>query len=213
MATIASLLADHVTLEVRSVDRILVAGYLPRLQTEGLVVRFLLDRGYPVPSPYVLGKIGAVSRGDRPFRHAQSGPGRAFRQGRLQGGRRAPVPAGGRARGPLRRGHGRRRPGALRRLEGLQARRLGGASHFCYRRMAAFPNHYSFYLRDPEWGPAFIKTVAYAPFPVWLCLNGHESARECPRICVGVTERKRHVCNEDTHQDQARHRGQRHSGQ
>jgi hypothetical protein len=40
MATMASLLADHVTLEVRSVDRIFMAAYQPRLQTEGLVVRF-----------------------------------------------------------------------------------------------------------------------------------------------------------------------------
>jgi len=32
-------------------------------------------------------------------------------------------------------------------------------------------------IRDPEWGPAFIKTVAYAPFPVWVCLNGNEWAK------------------------------------
>ena len=29
----------------------------------------------------------------------------------------------------------------------------------------------------PEWGPAFWKTNAYAPFPVWLWLNGHEWAK------------------------------------
>ncbi len=32
-------------------------------------------------------------------------------------------------------------------------------------------------MRDSEWGPAFIKTCAYAPYPVWLCLNGHEWAK------------------------------------
>src|SRR5215218_4348616 len=62
MATIASLLAEHVTLDVRSVDRIFVAGYVPRLQSEGLVVRFLLDRGFAVPSPAGLGKIGQAYR-------------------------------------------------------------------------------------------------------------------------------------------------------
>jgi hypothetical protein len=46
VATIASLLADHVTLQVRSVDRLFLQGYVPRLMTEGMVVRFLLDRGY-----------------------------------------------------------------------------------------------------------------------------------------------------------------------
>jgi hypothetical protein len=58
VATISSLLADHVTLEVRSVDRLFLQGYVPRLMTEGQVIRFLLDRGFPIPSPAVLGKIG-----------------------------------------------------------------------------------------------------------------------------------------------------------
>jgi hypothetical protein len=62
MATMASLLADHVTLEARSVDRIFMAAYQPRLQTEGLVVRFLLGRGFSIPSPAVLGKIGQAYR-------------------------------------------------------------------------------------------------------------------------------------------------------
>lgn len=58
--------------------------------------------------------------------------------------------------------------------------RRGGSDshpHFSYRRMSVFPNHFYFYIRDREWGPAFIKTVAYAPFPVWIYLNGHEWAK------------------------------------
>jgi hypothetical protein len=31
-----------------------------------------------------------------------------------------------------------------------------------------FVNHYYVYLLDPYWGPAFVKTSAYAPFPVWI---------------------------------------------
>ena len=58
MATISSLLADHVTLQVRSVDRLFFQGYVPRLQTQFQVIRFLLDRGFPIPSPAVLGRIG-----------------------------------------------------------------------------------------------------------------------------------------------------------
>ena len=58
MATISSLLADHVTLQVRSVDRLFLQGYVPNLMCEGQVIRFLLDRGFPIPSPAVLGKIG-----------------------------------------------------------------------------------------------------------------------------------------------------------
>ena len=40
-----------------------------------------------------------------------------------------------------------------------------------------FPNYYYLHVRDPEWGPAFIKTIAYAPWPVWIYLNGHEWAK------------------------------------
>lgn len=29
----------------------------------------------------------------------------------------------------------------------------------------------------PEWGPAFIKTNAYLPFPIWIYLNGLEFAK------------------------------------
>ena len=60
MATISSLLADHVTLQVRSVDRLFFQGYVPRLQTQFQVIRFLLDRGFPIPSPVVLGRIGGA---------------------------------------------------------------------------------------------------------------------------------------------------------
>jgi hypothetical protein len=58
VATISSLLADHVTLGVRSVDRLFLQGYVPRLMTQGQVIRFLSDRGFPIPSPAVPGKIG-----------------------------------------------------------------------------------------------------------------------------------------------------------
>jgi hypothetical protein len=28
---------------------------------------------------------------------------------------------------------------------------------------------------DPDWGAAFWKTTAYAPYPIWVWLNGHLS--------------------------------------
>jgi hypothetical protein len=178
MATIASLVAEHVTLEVRSVDRIFVAGYVPRLQSEGLVVRFLLDRGFPIPSPAALGRIGAayVRAVDRfaqlngiPVVHFDKGGckedvARPYLQAAEREGRYGVVMIGV----------------AQEKLVAWKGYKQGGSAahpHFCYRRMSAFPNHYYFYVRDPEWGPAFIKTVAYAPYPLWLCLNGHEWAK------------------------------------
>ena len=40
-------------------------------------------------------------------------------------------------------------------------------------RQMVFVNHFYFYLWDPDWGAAFWKTNAYAPFPIWLWLHGH----------------------------------------
>jgi hypothetical protein len=55
MTAVATLLARHVTFQLDSVDRIFVAGYVPELQHEGGLVRFLIHRGYRIPSPAGLG--------------------------------------------------------------------------------------------------------------------------------------------------------------
>jgi hypothetical protein len=178
VATIVSLLREHVTLQVRSVDRIFLQGYVPKLMCEGQVIRFLLDRGFPIPSPAMLGKIGRAyvraieryaeeheipmvrfAKGESKEEVARRYRARAEREGRsgvyLIGvaQERASVWRGWRSGGP------------------------DGHPHFVFGRQSAFPNHYYFYLVDPDWGPAFVKTVAYAPFPIWIYLNGHEWAK------------------------------------
>ena len=57
MGTVASLLSEHVNLRLSCVDRLICGGYISGLQSEGMVVRFLLHRGYPIPSPRGLGTI------------------------------------------------------------------------------------------------------------------------------------------------------------
>jgi hypothetical protein len=56
VGTIDSLLAGHVSFRCTSVDRIGIRGYVPGLQYEGGVVKFLLNRGFPIPSPAALNK-------------------------------------------------------------------------------------------------------------------------------------------------------------
>jgi hypothetical protein len=59
MADYAMLLRDHVMLTCRSVDRIFLQAYVPRLQSGGMVCQFLRwQRGYPIPSSAAFGKIG-----------------------------------------------------------------------------------------------------------------------------------------------------------
>jgi hypothetical protein len=179
VATISSLLADHVSLEVRSVDRLFLQGYVPRLMCEGQVIRFLLDRGFFIPSPAALGKIGRdyvnqlndfVARNQIPTVHFIKGDVKeeiarthfqaAEREGRF---------------GVVMVGICQEKTSAWR---GWRDGGPDGHPHFVYRRQSIFPNNYYFYIRDPDWGPGFIKTVAYAPFPVWVYLNGNEWAKQ-----------------------------------
>ena len=59
MTDYGTLLRDHVTLRCRSIDRIFLQAYVPRLQAVGDVCTFLRwQRKYPIPSSAAFGKIG-----------------------------------------------------------------------------------------------------------------------------------------------------------
>lgn len=179
MATITSLLRDHVTLQVRSVDRVLLAGYVPKLQVPGQLVRFMLGRaGGNIPSPAILGRIGRayVEAIDR-FALDHEIP--VVRFARRE--RKEDV-----ARTYFERAERERRFGvvligvAQEKASAWRGWRDGGNDahpHFEFGRQAVFVNHYYFYILDRDWGPSFVKTNAYAPYPVWLWLNGHEWAK------------------------------------
>lgn len=58
LLTVNDILAGHVTLDVECLDRIYLNGYVPNAQVGGQVVQFLTRRGFPIPSPAVIGRIG-----------------------------------------------------------------------------------------------------------------------------------------------------------
>jgi hypothetical protein len=178
VATIASLLREHVTLQVRSVDRLFLHAYVPRLVTAGQVVRFLLDRGFSIPSPTLLAKIGrayveAIGR----FAEEHEIPVVRFAKGESK----EDV-----ARRYVRAAERERRFGvvmigvAQEKAMAWRGWRSGGRDahpHFEFGRQAVYVNHYYWYVRDREWGPAFIKTCSYAPYHTWIYVNGHEWAK------------------------------------
>jgi hypothetical protein len=180
VATISSLLSDHVTLEVRSVDRIFLAGYVPGLQCAGQVVGFLNGRaGGTIPSPAILGRIGRgyVEAIDE-FAVNNDVPVVRFKKGERKEDVARPFLAAAERAG---------RAGvavigvAQEKAVAWRGWRDGGNDahpHFEFGRQAIYVNHYYFYIWDHEWGPGFIKTNAYAPFPVWVYLNGHEWAKQ-----------------------------------
>jgi hypothetical protein len=189
MATVASLLAEHVRFRLTSVDRIFVAGYVPALMTEGQVVRFLLHRGYPIPSPAGLGHnhdrlVREIERfiaeGDIPVvrfvrRQSKEEVARPYLAGAEREGREGVVLVGV----------------AQERVAGWRGWKDGGSQghpHFTYRRQALFVNHYYFYVWDRDWGPAFLKLCPYAPYPVWVWCNGHQWAkRQLAAAGIGFT--------------------------
>jgi hypothetical protein len=193
MADYATLLRDHVTLTCRSIDRIFLQAYVPKLQTVGWVCSFLRwQRGFPIPSSAAFGKIGAAyvaevhrfaeehgipvvhfAKGDNKEEIArqlidraavEGGDGRVVLIGVAQ--EKAPVWRSWKAKGQEHLAH----------------------PHMEWGRQMAFVNHFYFYLWDREWGGAFWKTNAYAPYPIWLWLNGHTWAqRQCEKAGIGYT--------------------------
>ena len=182
MAAVATLLTDHVAFQLDAVDRLFVAGYVPELQHEGGLVRFLLGRGYRIPSPAGLGHnhdrlvadieafvakegipLVRFGKGESKEEVARPYLAEAFRQGR---------------EGVVLVGKAQERVAGWRGFKDTSSTfHSEGHPHFTYRRQSLFVDYWYFYIWDADWGPGFIKLCPYAPYGVWAYLNGHEWAK------------------------------------
>ena len=92
MTDYATLLRDHVTLKVRSIDRIFLA-YVPNLQTVGQVCKFLRwQRNFRIPSSGCLWQNRrAVYPGHRSLRRTTEDPARGVPEGTRQRGTGSPL--------------------------------------------------------------------------------------------------------------------------
>lgn len=176
MPNVAEIIKDHVTLEVRCIDRLYLNAYVPRLQSGGGVVDFLVRAcGQKIASPAILGQITTAFKTQlRAWADQHGIPWIEFRKGE----RKDKV---------VQRYRDRFRPTSGVVLIGVAQERASAWSatkqrwsrfvEFVYFRKSVCPNHYYIYVLDPEWGPAFIKICAYAPYAIKICLNGHEWAK------------------------------------
>lgn len=175
---IESIIRDHVTLTVRCLDRIYLQGYMPKLQTSGGLCYFLRDHlGQPIPSPALFRpmhdrfvnavKAFAVDT-TVPLIEFKSGQDKdaivATHRARFRGDDGVVVIGVAQEKARAFKAHKRTGP-------------QGGVT-FDFTRQSVAVNHYYFYVQDPEWGPAFIKIGTYVPYPIKLCLNGHERAKQ-----------------------------------
>jgi hypothetical protein len=193
MTDYAILLRDHVTLTRRSVDGIFLQAYVPKLQTVGWVCQFLRwQRGYEIPSSAAFGKIGDgyVAEVHR-WAKAHGVPVRRFAKGENKEAIARPLIEAAKREG----GEGRvvligiaQEKTPVWRSGKAQGQEHLPHPHMEWGRQMTFVNHFYFCLWDPEWGGAFGKTTAYAPWPVWIWLNGHAWAqRQCDRRGIGYT--------------------------
>ena len=176
MCNLNELLRDHVTLDIESLDRLYLNGYVPNLQTGGQLVQFLHQRGWSIPSPVLLERLtkGYV-RAVKDFAESQSIPLIKFEPGE----RKDDVVASYRQQftkpeGVVVIGVAQEKAYAFKGSKKQQTGPVG----FDYSRQSVYVNHYYFYLQDVDFGPAFIKVCTYAPYPVKVYLNGHEWAKQ-----------------------------------
>jgi hypothetical protein len=193
MADYSTLLRDHVTLTCRSVDRIFLQAYVPKLQTVGWVCQFLRwQRGFVIPSSAAFGKIGEqYVRAVHRFAAVNGIPVRYFAKGEEKEAVARPLIDAAAAEG----GDGKvvligiaQEKAPVWRSWKAKGQEHAAHPHMEWGRQMAFVNHFYFYLWDLQWGGAFWKTTGYAPYPVWIWLNGHTWAqRQCERAGIGYT--------------------------
>ena len=178
MPNIADIIQHHVSLSVSCFDRLYLHAYMPKLQTSGGLCYFLHDYlGYPLPSPalfqpmrhrFITAVETFVAKNKIPLVHFESGQ------------RKDDIVAGYRDRFSQREGVvvvGV----AQEKMRSFKAQKRCGSGKsptFDFSRQSVAVKHFYFYVQDREWGPAFLKIGTYLPYPVKLCLNGHEWVKQ-----------------------------------
>ncbi len=190
MADYATLLRDHVTLKCRSTDRIFLQAYVPKLQAVGQVCIFLRwQRKFKIPSSAAFGKIGdAYVKAIHDFAEKEKIPVVQFKKGENKEEKARPYIEAAAREGKERVvliGIAQEKASAWRSwpAKGHENR---AHPHMEWGRQMVFVNHFYFYIWDADWGGTFWKTNAYATFPIWLWLNGHEWAkRQFEKLGIG----------------------------
>ena len=189
--TVNDVLDGHVALDLECLDRLYLHGYLGQLQVSGQVIQFLTHRGFKVYSAACLQQIGdGFRRRVASFAQANDIP-------------VVPLRAADRNIEVMRpyldraADTGRSQVAAIGVAQEMQrvfiARKRdtdpSKPPQFSFEKKDRRVTVYYFYLWDAGgFGPAFIKTCTYCPWPVKIWVNGHEWAKEqCRKAGLGFT--------------------------
>jgi len=171
---VAEIVQEHVTLELESIDRMYLNGYVPSLQTGGGFAWFVREQlGYPIASTAMIAPMSRefltaieqfVADTDIdlvPFRKGERKD--DVMQDYLQ--------AFEGQEGVLFVGKAQEKASVFRTEKRTNE---AGVKYPWIIRSTAMVNHYYFYLLDRDFGPLFIKFCSYFPYSIKVCLNGHE---------------------------------------
>jgi hypothetical protein len=172
--TAASVLKDHVTLELESIDRMYLNAYIPDLQRElGVVSFFRFHKQRTFASGALMSPISRrfVSKIEA-FAAKRGVPLVRFERGE----RKEEVARRHRAdftesEGVYLIGKAQEKARVFRTERRWDER---GLPYPWMVRSSAMVNQYYFYCLDRDFGPFFLKFCSYFPYNAKLCLNGHE---------------------------------------
>ena len=191
VVTVNDVLDGHVGLDVESLDRIYLNGYVPNLQVGGQVVSFMTAHlGNPIPSPAIMEKIGTAFR-TAVDRFAADNKIAVVRFGKDD--RKIEVMRPYLARQARTGRPGVAAIGIAQEFQNVFAatKRVGhnGVPWFSFFKADRRVTCFYVYLWDADFGPAFIKICAYFPYPIKVWLNGHEWAkRQAVKAGIGFSE-------------------------
>jgi hypothetical protein len=175
---IAEILADQVTLEVESIDRMYLNVYVPRLQyPRGVAGFFRYHRGHPIASSVLMQPISKQFIADmKTFAKQHGVPERPFEKGECK----EEIAATQRAsftgtEGIILLGKAQEKAPVFRTERRLNPNT--GSRYPWIVESTAMVNQYYWYCVDDDFGPFFLKFCSYFPYNAKLCLNGHEYAK------------------------------------
>ena len=173
--TVASVINEHVTLELESIDRLYLNIFVPQLQREGGVAAFFrVHRGHPFASSALMDPISKqfVARLES-FAKEQRVPVVQFRKGERKDDIAAEfIRKFKQEEGVLFIGKAQEKTRVFR-TERRRNPKTGVAYPWLVR-STAMVNHYYIYGVDRDFGPFFLKFCTYFPYTAKLYLNGHE---------------------------------------
>jgi hypothetical protein len=173
--TVAEILDRHVTLELESIDRLYLNGYIPGLQTPGGVAWFLRNRREARFASSVL--LDPISRSfEHDIQRFVKRHGVAVH--RFEKGERkdqetqARLRSFTRSEGVLYLGTAQEKMRTIRTEKRLNP--ATGAMFPWLVESTVVAKVYYWYIVDEDFGPLFIKYGSYFPYPMKICLNGNE---------------------------------------